>query len=79
MNDHEEESMMYRNILVAVDDSEKSKTAFRSAVETARAFNAKLTICHIKKNTIIYTPIDPTGMLATTYIFKQDFSDYMVS
>ena len=48
MNDHEEESMMYRNILVAVDDSEKSKTAFRSAVETARAFNAKLTICHIK-------------------------------
>ena len=49
MNDHEEESMMYRNILVAVDDSEKSKTAFRSAVETARAFNAKLTICHIKK------------------------------
>ena len=59
--------MMYRNILVAVDDSEKSKTAFRSAVETARAFNAKLTICHIKKNTIIYTPIDPTGMLATTY------------
>ena len=77
MNDHEEESMMYRNILVAVDDSEKSKTAFRSAVETARAFNAKLTICHIKKNTIIYTPIDPTGMLATTYIFKQDFSDYM--
>ena len=70
---------MYRNVLVAVDDSEKSKLAFKSAVETARAFNAKLTICHIKKitYTIIYTPIDPTGMLATTYIFKQDFSDYM--
>ena len=51
---------MYRNVLVAVDDSEKSKLAFKSAVETARAFNAKLTICHIKKNTIIYTPIDPT-------------------
>ena len=68
---------MYHNILVAVDDSVKSKLAFKSAVETALAFNAKLTICHIKKNTIIYTPIDPTGMLATTHIFNQDLSSYM--
>lgn len=68
---------MYRNILVAVDDSEKSKLAFKSAVQTAVAFDSKLTICHIKKNTIIYTPIDPTGMLSTTHIFKQDFSNYM--
>ena len=68
---------MYRNILVAVDDSVKSKLAFKSAVETALAFDAKLTICHIKKNTIIYTPIDPTGMLATTHIFNQDLSSYM--
>ena len=68
---------MYRNILVAVDDSVKSKLAFKSAVETALVFDAKLTICHIKKNTIIYTPIDPTGMLATTHIFNQDLSTYM--
>ena len=68
---------MYQNILVAVDDSAKSRLAFKSAVETAVAFNAKLTLCHIKKNTIIYTPIDPSGMLSTTYIFKQDFSSYM--
>ncbi|MBQ8993540.1 MAG: universal stress protein, partial [Turicibacter sp.] len=34
-------------------------------------------ICHIKKNTIIYTRIDPTGMLATTHIFNQDLSSYM--
>ena len=68
---------MYRNILVAVDDSVKSKLAFKSAVETALAFDAKLTICHIKKNTIIYTPIDPTGMLATTHIFNQDLSTHM--
>ena len=68
---------MYRNILVAVDDSVKTKLAFKSAVETALAFDAKLTICHIKKNTIIYTPIDPTGMLATTHIFNQDLSTYM--
>ena len=68
---------MYRNILVAVDDSVKSKLAFKSAVKTALAFDAKLTICHIKKNTIIYTPIDPTGMLATTHIFNQDLSTYM--
>lgn len=68
---------MYQNILVAVDDSAKSRIAFKSAVETAVTFNAKLTLCHIKKNTIIYTPIDPTGMLSTTYIFKQDFSNHM--
>ena len=68
---------MYRNILVAVDDSVKSRLAFKSAVETALVFDAKLTICHIKKNTIIYTPIDPTGMLATTHIFNQDLSSYM--
>ncbi|MBQ1769281.1 MAG: universal stress protein [Turicibacter sp.] len=68
---------MYRNILVAVDDSVKSRLAFKSAVETALVFDAKLTICHIKKNTIIYTPIDPTGMLATTHIFNQDLSTYM--
>ncbi|MGL4338722.1 MAG: universal stress protein [Turicibacter sp.] len=69
---------MYRNILVAVDDSAKSKMAFNSAAQTALSNGSKLTICHIKKNTIIYTPIDPTGMLSTTHIFKQDFSDYMI-
>lgn len=68
---------MYHNILVAVDDSEKSRLAFQSAIQTAVVFNSKLTLCHIKKNTIIYTPIDPTGMLSTTHIFKQDFSNYM--
>lgn len=68
---------MYHNILVAFDDSEKSKLAFNSAVQSALLFNSKLTLCHIKKNTIIYTPIDPTGMLSTTHIFKQDFSNYM--
>ena len=40
---------MYKNILVAVDDSAKSRLAFQSAVETAVAFGSKLTICHIKK------------------------------
>ncbi len=69
---------MYTNILVAVDDSTKSKRALDSAIETALLHKAKLTICHIKKNTIVYTPIDPTGMLSTTHIFKQDFSEYML-
>ena len=69
---------MYTNILVAVDDSSKSKRALNAAIETALLHKAKLTICHIKKNTIIYTPIDPTGMLSTTHIFKQDFSEYMM-
>lgn len=40
---------MYRNILVAVDDSEKSKLALNSAIHSAVVFNSKLTICHIKK------------------------------
>ena len=69
---------MYKNILVAVDDSNKAKNALDSAIQTALSYHAKLTICHIKKNTIIYTPIDPTGMLSTTHILKQDFSEYML-
>ena len=44
-----EDPAMYKNILVAVDDSAKSRLAFQSAVETAVAFGSKLTICHIKK------------------------------
>ena len=32
---------MYKNILVAVDDSAKSRLAFQSAVETAVAFGSK--------------------------------------
>ena len=65
---------MYKNILVAVDNNESSEKIFRNAIETALAFGSKLTICHIRRNTIIYNPIDPTGMLNPTHLFLQDFS-----
>ncbi len=38
---------MFSNILVAADGSMASDHAVRSAAEFARAFGAKLTICHV--------------------------------
>ena len=65
---------MYKNILVAVDNDPRMGNVLDNAIRTALAYNSKLTICHIKKNTTIYNPIDPTGMLATTHVFVQDHS-----
>jgi len=64
---------MYQNILLAVDNV-SSEIISEKAISTALAFNAKLTLCHIKKNTTIYHQIDPTGLLTTPHMFIQDFS-----
>jgi len=65
---------MYKNILVAVDNNEASQTVLHNAIETALAFRSKLTICHIRRNTIVYAPLDPTGMMDPTHLFLQDYS-----
>jgi len=65
---------MYKNILVAVDNNQFTETIINNAIETAVAFGSKLTICHIRRNTIVYNPIDPTGMMNPTHLFLQDFS-----
>jgi len=68
---------MYQNILVAVDNNAHTEKIVNNSIGTALAFNAKLTLCHIKKNTVIYNPIDPTGLLTTPHLFSQDYSNAM--
>lgn len=64
---------MYQNILIAIDNVSSDKIT-GNAISTALAFNSKLTICHIKKNSAVYHQIDPTGLLTSPHMFIPDFS-----
>jgi nucleotide-binding universal stress UspA family protein len=44
---------MYKKILVAVDDSETSRSALAEALHIARTSNAKLYICHVVDETLM--------------------------
>ena len=44
---------MYRNIIVAVDDSETSRCALTEAVNIARATNARLNIAHVADEVLL--------------------------
>ena len=44
---------MYKNILVAIDDSETSRCALNEALHIARTSNAKLYICHVADETLM--------------------------
>lgn len=65
---------MYKNILVAVDHNQYTEKIVINAIETALAFGSKLTVCHIRRNGVLYSPIDPTGLLTPSNLFMQEFS-----
>jgi len=44
---------MYKNILVAIDDSETSSSALREALHIAKCSNAKLYITHVADETLL--------------------------
>ena len=44
---------MYKNILVAIDDSDTSRSALAEALHIARTSNAKLYICHVVDETLM--------------------------
>ena len=44
---------MYKNILVAIDDSETSRCALNEALHIARTSNAQLYICHVADETLM--------------------------
>ncbi|KAB2924318.1 MAG: universal stress protein [Dechloromonas sp.] len=44
---------MYKNILVAIDDSETSRCALSEALHIARSSNARLYICHVADETLM--------------------------
>ena len=51
---------MYKNILVAIDDSETSLCALREAVHIARNSKARLFICHVADETLMNLHGRPT-------------------
>jgi len=59
---------MYKNILAAIDNGPCMTPVSQHAIAHAIAFNAKLTLCHIKKNTIIYKTMMPVGRSPITHI-----------
>ena len=44
---------MYKKILVAIDDSETSRSALREALHIAKTSNAKLVITHVADETLL--------------------------
>jgi nucleotide-binding universal stress UspA family protein len=44
---------MYKNVLVAIDDSETSRCAFKEALHIAKCSNAKLYIVHVADETLL--------------------------
>ena len=52
---------MYKNILAAIDNGRCMEPVSEHAIAQAVAFGAKLTLCHIKKNTVLYKPIVTMG------------------
>ena len=58
---------MYKNILAAIDNGRCMESVSEHAIKQAAAFNSKLTLCHIKKNTVI-----SLGRATQAYIMKDN-------
>ncbi|MCL1989605.1 MAG: universal stress protein [Defluviitaleaceae bacterium] len=61
---------MYKNILVAIDKGSLTESLREKAIQQALAFEAKLTLCHIKKNTVVYNSMISVGMFSTPRIIQ---------
>lgn len=61
---------MYKNILAAIGNGSCMELVASNAIKHALAFEAKLTLCHIKKNTIVYNSVDPIGMLSVPHVIQ---------
>ena len=62
---------MYKNILVAIDDSETSRCALKEALHIARSSNAKLYITHVADETLLSMH---SRTVSTTLDFNQAVS-----
>jgi len=61
---------MYKNILVALDNGPCTKLVSEKAIKYALTFKARLTLCHVKKNKIVYNSMISVGMLSTPHIIQ---------
>lgn len=64
---------MYSNILAAIDHGPCMTSVSTHAIKQAVAFDAKLTLCHIKKNTVLYKSMLP-GKKSASESIVQDHS-----
>jgi len=61
---------MYKNILVAIDKEPCTELLKNQAIKQALCFDAKLTLCHVKKNTVVYNSITSVGMLPAPHVIQ---------
>ena len=61
---------MYKNILAAIDNGRCMESVSEHAIKHAVAFDAKLTLCHIKKNTVLYKSMIPVGRSSESHIIQ---------
>ena len=61
---------MYKNILVALDYGPCTKLVSEQAFKYALTFDASLTLCHVKKNKIVYNSMISVGMLGAPHIIQ---------
>jgi len=65
---------MYKNILVALDNGPCIEAVSECGIKNALAHAAKLILCHVKKNKVVYNSLDPIGMLSSMPHVIQDHS-----
>jgi len=61
---------MYKNILVAIDKEPCTELLREQAIKQALSYGAKLTLCHVKKNTVVYNSVTSVGMMSTPHIIQ---------
>ena len=65
---------MYKNILVALDKGPCIEAVSRCGIKNALTHKAKLILCHVKKNKVVYNSLDPIGVLSSVPHVIQDHS-----
>lgn len=61
---------MYKNILVALDNGPCIAVVSECGIKNALAHDAKLILCHVKKNKVIYNSLDPIGMMSMPHVIQ---------
>ena len=61
---------MYDNILVALDNGPCIQAVSASGIKNAVAHEARLILCHVKKNTVVYNSVDPIGMMSIPHMIQ---------
>ena len=65
---------MYKNILIALDNGPCIQSVSECGIKNALAHEAKLILCHVKKNKVVYNSPSPIGMISSMPRVIQDHS-----